>query len=410
MFNRRTKNYIIIASLIISFTFCIVGIKYANESLVADGENDADNSKSRLPKILLPAISLFSFLIGCYFVSKLIIEGDATGKDKYSGIIYMFLIGIILLILNATILDIELITDYIKGKKYNKIGVFMALGVGAIVFGFLDNFGMKLGTDALDDTFLQAFLSKFSEDSRFTGHKENIKENLKIMNNWVSNDWRKVMNHVLRFKDDIAKYPKLKDLTNSINSFKSSNLIIPSEILADRSKTNDYVDNLRSQYDTIDGSKAMMGNTFSDFIGALLGAGIMNLFIYMTGYDGAFTGDDTIDESPSIKSLNKYWPVVEAFFIALGCLAPIFLNIAMTRSNYNKNNRNAWIVVGIIGIIIIVMMVLSVTGIKEMTDADKKNSIIKTMDTLKKRLDLCITPENFKQITNEYTNNVVIKC
>ena len=33
----------------------------------------------------------------------------------------------------------------------------MALGVGAIVFGFLDNFGMKLGTGNLDDNFLQMF-------------------------------------------------------------------------------------------------------------------------------------------------------------------------------------------------------------------------------------------------------------
>ena len=42
----------------------------------------------------------------------------------------------------------------------------------------------------------------------------------------------------------------------------------------------------------IDGSKAMLGNTFSDFMGAILGAGIINLFIYMTSYDSVYTGDD----------------------------------------------------------------------------------------------------------------------
>ena len=30
----------------------------------------------------------------------------------------------------------------------------------------------------------------------------------------------------------------------------------------------------------IDGSKAMLGNTFSDFIGGILGAAIINLFVY----------------------------------------------------------------------------------------------------------------------------------
>ena len=42
----------------------------------------------------------------------------------------------------------------------------------------------------------------------------------------------------------------------------------------------------------IDGSKSMLGNTFSDFMGAILGAGIINLFIYMTSYDSVYTGDD----------------------------------------------------------------------------------------------------------------------
>ena len=77
--------------------------------------------------------------------------------------------------MNSTILSGEYIREYIKGKKFSFIGVIMALGIGAIVFGFLDNFGMKLGTEALDDLFLQAFLGPFSEDMRFVNHKENIK-------------------------------------------------------------------------------------------------------------------------------------------------------------------------------------------------------------------------------------------
>ena len=67
--------------------------------------------------------------------------------------------------------------------------------------------------------FLQAFLGPFSEDMRFVNQKISIKENLAIMNKWVSSDWRKIMNHTLRFKDDIAKNSKFQDLTNAINKF-----------------------------------------------------------------------------------------------------------------------------------------------------------------------------------------------
>ena len=38
--------------------------------------------------------------------------------------------------------------------------------------------------------------------------------------------------------------------------------------------------NVKQKYDMIDGSKSMMGNTFSDFIGAVLGA-VINLFTYI---------------------------------------------------------------------------------------------------------------------------------
>ena len=71
-------------------------------------------------------------------------------------------------------------------------------------------------------------------------------------------------------------------------------LLIPDSILAQGKEiTREYVRNIKDKYDLIDGSKNMMGNTFSDFIGAILGAAIINLFMYTTAYDGFITGDDT---------------------------------------------------------------------------------------------------------------------
>ena len=84
-----------------------------------------------------------------------------------------------------------------------------------------------------------------------------------------------------------------------------------------------------------------MGNTFSDFMGAIIGAAIINLFVYMTSYDGVYTGDDKIDDSFLKKNINLIAPFMEAFFIAFWCLDPVFLNIAMTRDPHNSNNTNS---------------------------------------------------------------------
>ena len=111
-------------------------------------------------------------------------------------------------IFNFTVLAKHNLDAYVKGKKFSVIGLFMALGVSAIVFGFLDNFGMKLGTEALDDTFLQAFLHPFSKHEQFLDHEENIKQNLQTINQWTTGDWRKVLNHTLRFEDDLKKIEK----------------------------------------------------------------------------------------------------------------------------------------------------------------------------------------------------------
>ena len=377
--NSRILNYIIILVLISSFIASLFNIKTFNEKY---------KNSIFLNKFVLPSITMISFFIACYFVSVLITEGQNTGKDKYAGIFFLVIVGIILTIFNIYILGKEKLKSYIKGKKFSLIGVFMALGVSSIVFGFLDNFGMKLGTEALDDTFLQTFLSPFSKDIRFLDHRDNIRENLKIINEWTSSNWRHTFNQLLRYKDIISTDKRFKDLTSSINKLDCRKLNIPNSILKNANITNDYVDNIKDKYDIIDGSKSMLGNTFSDFIGAILGAGLINLFIYSTGYDGSITGDNDIDNSSIMTNLTSYMPFLEAIFIALGCLVPVFLNIAMNRKSNKNNNFYAWLVVGIVGIIIIIMMYLSSNGLKQMTINEKRKSIKKTLVSIKERVDL----------------------
>ena len=391
----RFVNYFIIFILMLSFVASLFNIKTFNKKY-------KDNKL--LNKFILPLIAMVSFFVACYFVSLLIANGEKVGKDKYSGIFFLVIVGIILTIFNIYVLSKDKLINYIKGKKFSLLGMFMALGVSSIVFGFLDNFGMKLGTEALDNTFLQAFLSPFSKDNRFVKYQDNIKDNLKIINEWNSSDWRKVMNQVLRFKDYISQDKRMKDLSKNITNFNCSKLNIPKEILKNVDLTDDYVDNIRDKYDIIDGSKAMLGNTFSDFIGAILGAGLINLFIYSTGYDGSITGDDDVDNSFFMKHLNSYMPLLEAIFIAIGCLVPVFLNIAMNRKSNKINNFFSWLVVGIVGIIIIIMMYLSSKGLKKMTIVEKQKSIKKSLESIKDRVDLDSSNENELDLYNKVTN------
>ena len=393
----RIINYCIVFILLVSFTISIYNIKLIHEPKYEKYKN--------IGRIALPTITMICFFVACYFISIIISNGEETGTDKYSGIYFMILVGFILTVMNLTILSKSKLDEYIKGKKFSVLGLFMAVGVSAIVFGFLDNFGMKLGTEALDDSFLQVFLGPFSKDKRFLDYKENMKENLQTMNAWVSNDWRKVMNQVLRFGPLIGNDTRFKDLSNAIKNFKR--LDVPKEILKSRSLTNDYVDNLRDKYDIIDGSKAMLGNTFSDFIGAILGAALVNLFIYTTSYDGIITGDNKIDNNFFVRHLNSYMPLLEACFIALGCLVPVFLNIAMNRRSDKINNIYSWIIVGIIGVVLIIMIYISANGVHTMNTNDKKNSIKKTLHSLKERVDLDKNKHKNETKLQEYVDDFI---
>ena len=329
-------------------------------------------NESATKRFGLSLSSLVFFFIGCIVVS-LILKNNGF---EFAGIYYLLCIAAILILTNIFILNDDSILESIKGKKFTFTGVVMAMGVSAIVFGFLDNFGMKLGMDALDNMFLQRLLGPISQDSTYEQFQGNIKNNLKIMNDWTTNDWRKIVNQTLRYKDDIKKVAP--DLHNVLNELNLKPLDIPKTISG--KDLGPYIKNIRSRFDVIDDSKAMLGNTFSDFVGALLGAGIVKLFTYLTAYDGF----DTDNKNPMLANLQYYSPVMEALFISLGCLIPVFLHIGMERSG----NPQALYPVVAIFIVMVVMMFLSSNGIKDMTDKEKKNSLTKTINHAIKRLDL----------------------
>ena len=393
--------------LIIFFLVCIIiSLVIINNSkkIESDNLNNENNElleeklkNHNFKSFLLSAVILVSFFGGCYFTA-LIVENHETSLDKYCGIIYLLLIGLILLITNFTVFDKEKIEEYISGKKFSKVGVIMFIGIGAIIFGFIDNFGMRLGTEALDDVFVQAFLSPLSQHTKFNKHKDNIEENFKIINKWTEHDWRKVMNHVLRFKDEISKNKKMQDLTNVIKSYQCDPLDIPKNILKNKEETNEYVDNLRSKYDIIHGSKGMLGNTFSNFCAGLLGAGIIGLFTYLTAYDNVDIGDNKLQKDYS-DIVEKFSPILEAVFITIGCLIPVFLNIAMKNSSTDNNNFNSWLIIYTVLFIIIIMMYFSYKKISIMTTENKKNGIINTLNILKKRYN--INENNEKVLINE---------
>jgi hypothetical protein len=373
-------NYSLLFLTIALIIFSLYLIKY----LERDHDiSDGGDGKRKLSFFALPTIIIFSFFGGCYF-SSLIVENEVNKFDKYCGIFYLLLIGFILLLSNFFVFTKEKLLRLAAGTKFSRIGVIMVLGIGAIIFGFIDNFGMRLGTEALDNLFVQSFLNPLSKHFEFGKYKENIKENFGIINKWTEHDWRKVMNHVLRFEKEISKNKHMKDLSDVLKSYHCKPLNIPKAILEDKDKTNRYVDNLRTKYDIIDGSKAMLGNSFSNFCAGLLGAGVAGIFTVLTSFDEVIIGDENLEKNFH-DIAEKFTPLIEACFIFIGCLIPIILNIAMKRSSTDHNNALAWSIIFILLFVIFVTMYASYKLTSKMTFSNKKNGIIKTLTDLKLR-------------------------
>ena len=395
---------------LIKFTDLFVNKKQNNEELQSNilimNHINPDNVLEKYSSLILPLIALISFFIGCFFISKLMGFVKNKGTYKFFGIYFIILITIILVIYNNTILEEDKIKKYIKGKKFSVVGMLMVLGISALFFGFIDNFGLRLGIDALDNSFLNMFLGPLSEDTRFKNERKNISKNLEHINAWENGKWISVVNQSLRYKNEIDKNPKLQDLTKNIEELIKEGghpLDIPTSIIK-KDMTQEYVRNIKRKYNIISNSKAMLGNTFSNIIGALLSSALINLFTYMTKYDGIYTGDDSIDDNIFVKKIKSYLPFLEGFFITIGCIIPILLNIAMTKDNFSANNTRSWNILLFIIILVIIMMFFSVRGSKDMTKKDKENSIKKTLNDMKIRLN--VVEDDLNKKIDEFTNKL----
>ena len=251
--------YFIITILVIIFTSSIYLIKYVDI-------NEKDNEKNNQNKIIkntesilekyssffLPVVSLISFFIACFFVSKVLIIGVPSGKVKYFGIYFIIIIAAILIVFNNSILKEEKVVQYIKGRKFSVVGMLMVLGISALFFGFIDNFGLQLGIEALDNSFLNLFLGPLSVDSRFKKEQKSISRNLQYMNNWANGKWRSVLNQTLRFKEEIRKikHPKINQLMEDIDELIDEQGGKPMEVPLNVKKQGligDYIQNIKRQ-------------------------------------------------------------------------------------------------------------------------------------------------------------------
>jgi succinate dehydrogenase hydrophobic anchor subunit len=218
-------------------------------------------------------------------------------KDPLFGIYTLFCLSITFLFMNA-LSTMEYFEKLIKKKqeqkRRNAAGVLLMLGASAIVFGFLDNYGMKLGTSALEDGI-------FSRASDYL----------------------------------MGPPPNYRQLTP---------------------KEQGRVDAVKEDV------QGMLGNTFSDFVGAMLGAGFTKLFEHLTSVTGDVQGDVgyLILQNPVVKV------ILEAVFIALGCIIPVFMEFAQKRKDiYGKVLDGSWpsvkicVFLFVIGVLIATLCILA---------------------------------------------------
>ena len=392
----QAKNYIWLLITIVVFVFCLYEINIGYNPTNVNEIND------NLSVFILPFIGFIAFLLGCY-LSALIVENAIYKIDKYCGVLFLTIISIILFITDFTTFEENKLIQYISGKKFSRVGALTAIGVAAILSGFIDNFGLRLGSEAMSETLTLTTIGTFSKHNKFLEYERSIKDNLLKINSWVKGDWRKVMNHVLRFQDEISKNKKMSDLTSALSSFDCSAINVPTELLKNRSLTNEYIDNLRSKYDILDESKGMIGNTFSSFIGSLRGAGIAGMLLYLTSFDDVDTGDVSLEKTFS-GILNKFKPMLEGIFLIIGCLIPILLNIAMKRNDCN--NSYIWIILLLIFVFITLMLFYSYYDSHELTTENKSKGISNTLKELKIRYKI---NSKYDKKMNEEIDNFLIK-
>ena len=366
----------------------------------------ANDGGARFGRVALVSGFLLSFFVACKFVGDLIGKG---GDDfGYMGLHFLSISSLVLVVFNC-LAPMKKTTLERPEKKASMPGVILCLAISAIVFGFLDNFGLKLGTEALekkvfvpvvgipsmgadsminlpreklvkkacamfadDDAFKERILSLPPDDvnynpkhkPRFQNAKETMKCNLKRMQTWGEAP-EKITNQVMFATEAVSSGMDARDaiekLRQVVEELKVQPLQLPyglegSYDSKDRSDKYVYqkifLKECRSRYKDIGDSIGMLGNTFSDFVGAMLGAGFSSIFTYLTAYDSS---DDTaFFRNP----LNQV--LLEAVFIAIGCIIPVGMHYY--DSNHKYGHRSMWLYF-ILTIFVVITVIVFMGGL-----------------------------------------------
>mmetsp|Transcript_36879 Transcript_36879/g.68046 ORF Transcript_36879/g.68046 Transcript_36879/m.68046 type:complete len:530 (-) Transcript_36879:37-1626(-) len=354
---------------------------------------------------LITAVIMGLFFLICTQAEDLVAAaGNDEGPSDFIGIYILVGVAVLLLCFNgmALVPMLNKVFQRRLSSKPNAMGVFLTLGAGAIIFGFLDNFGMKLGTDALEGKVFmslgksiagtkssvstQAGVNSITElingniredESSFKpgsgtvipeipNLEEEMSKHIDTLDDWSGKDYNKVINSAIRFAmaarparfaesgsgsnssgggnppEKEAEMKKLLDrLVDNILEQDMKPLTMPpawtakdgimdkdTQLGQDRARI--YMKDMRERFQTIKDASSMLGNTFSDFVGALLGAGVGKLFSYLSAIDGdvELSQDDTSMNANIIRVFQNgvVRVIMEAVFIAIGCLIPVWMH------------------------------------------------------------------------------------
>lgn len=370
-------------------------------------------------------VGLFFALIGILlcFQKALFVAEKAQGKFKMFGVLTLIILALSFLLFNSVstwrIYDATFNT--VRENRLNTPGMLLVLGAGAILFGFLDNYGMKLGTDALEDGLFFRKGANLLYDRQC--NKENVSDCAwekvygepegdflkiendhllgqltkgklsftqkdlrhyglpKIKKNYVitSQETKEIVDgeevlHQIYFKPIVTKkIQDSKDFRRRLLKYK--------ERLEEVQKAVEEDEYIKKAYESIDQAKSMLGNTFSDFVGALLGAGITKVFHHYTGYDGNLQSN-----SPGARILQN--PAAKVFlesgFIALGCLIPVFMHFQQNRKElglrYFRNSTRGWAeyLIGFILLFLVIVALLTAVLPKNEANAGSNADIPNT--------------------------------
>ena len=124
----RRRNYITMFLLLLLFTFSLYSINIIYPKL-GKSVPIPDNIKKaqEIGRFAIPFMTLLSFFTACVVVATMISDGNSSllskPRDQFAGIYFLGIAGVILSIMNFTVLKEHNLKDYIKGKKFSVIGI-----------------------------------------------------------------------------------------------------------------------------------------------------------------------------------------------------------------------------------------------------------------------------------------------